>query len=175
MKTTIKGKNFILRPLKRSDVKSLSKNANNRKVYENTLRIPYPYTIKDAKSWIEKNIREEKKKERKMINFVIDIDGEVAGMIGFSGIEKKHKAETGYWLGEKYRGQGIMSEAIKIADEFAFKQLGLVKITALVFNGNNASCRVLEKNGYKLEGKREKEIKKDGKLIDAYFFGKIRE
>ncbi len=174
MKTTIKGKNFILRPLKRSDAKSLSENAHNRTIYKNTLRIPYPYTLEEAKKWIEKNIREERKKEPKMVNFAIDIDGEVAGMVGFSGIEKKHKAEAGYWIGEKYWGQGIMSEAIRIADEFAFKQLGLVKITAQVFDGNKASCRVLEKNGYKLEGKLEKHVKKDGKLIDAFVFGRIR-
>ncbi len=174
MKPIIKGKNFILRPLKRSDAKSLSINAHSKKVYKNTLRIPYPYTLEEAKKWIEKNIREEKKKEKKMVNFVIDIDGEAAGMVGFSGIEKKHKAESGYWLGEKHQGKGVMSEAIKLADEFAFKKLGLEKITAHVFNFNKASCRVLEKNNYKLEGKLEKEIKKDGKLIDVLLFGKTR-
>ncbi len=174
MKTIIKGKKFILRPLKRSDAKSLSENAHNKTIYKNTIRVPYPYTLEEAKKWIDKNIREEKKKERRMINFAIDIDGEVAGMIGFSGIEKKHKAEAGYWLGEKYWGQGIMSEVIGIADEFAFKKLGIVKITAHVFDFNKASCRVLEKNGYKLEGKLEKEVKKDGKLIDVFTFGKIR-
>ncbi len=174
MEIILKGEKFILRPLARSDARSLSKSAHNKKIYENTLRIPYPYTLEEAKKWIEKNIREGKKKEPKMINFAIDINGEVAGMIGFSGIEKKHKAEAGYWIGEKYWGQGIMSEAIKVADEFAFKKLGLVKITAHVFSFNKASCRVLEKNGYKLEGKLEKEVKKDGELIDVFLFGKIR-
>lgn len=45
----IKSKKFILRPYKKWDEKSLQKNINDKDIYRYTLRIPYPYTMKDAK------------------------------------------------------------------------------------------------------------------------------
>jgi len=171
---TIKGKNFILRKLKRSDIPSLAKSLNNKKIYENTLRIPYPYTIKDAKYWIEKNIREERKEIKKNSDFAIDIDGEVIGGIGISRIEKEHKGELGYWLAEDYWGQGIMTEAIGLIEKVAFKDLKLKRVTAHVFSFNKGSAKVLEKNGYQLEGTMKKDVKKDGKYIDVLLYSKVK-
>lgn len=52
--TLIKTKHFTLRPYKKGDEFSLAKNINNKKISCNTLHIPYPYTLKDAKVWIKK-------------------------------------------------------------------------------------------------------------------------
>ena len=123
----INSKRFILRPFKRGDEGSLAENINNIKIYRNTLPIPYPYTLKDAQEWVSKNLKEAKKKKPSMINFVIDINGEVAGSVGFSKIEE-HKAEIGYWLAEKYWNKGIMTEAVKLATKFGFNKLKLKSI-----------------------------------------------
>ena len=171
--TIIKSKKFILRPYKKGDEKSLTLNINNKKIYRNTLHIPYPYTVKDAKKWVSDNLKEAKNKKFKSINFVIDINGEVAGGIGFDSIQE-HKAEIGYWLGEKYHGQGIMTQAAKLVTKFGFEKLKLKRIYAFVFLWNKPSARVLEKNGFKLEGILIKNVKKDGKLLDNYLFAKIK-
>ena len=169
----IRSKHFILRPFKRGDEASLAENINNKKIYRNTLLIPYPYTLKDAKEWIAKNLKNLKKEKATMVNFVIDIRGEVAGSVGFSKIEG-HKAEIGYWLGKKYWGQGIMTEAVKLATKFGFEKLKLKRIYAYVFPWNKASMRVLEKAGYKLEGVLKKHVEKDNKFVDDYLFAKVR-
>ena len=169
----IKSKKFILRPYKKGDEKSLALNINNKKIYRNTLHIPYPYTVKDAKKWVSDNLKEAKNKKFKSINFVIDINGEVAGGIGFNSIQE-HKAEIGYWLGEKYHGQGIMTQAAKLVTKFGFEKLKLKRIYAFVFLWNKPSARVLEKNGFKLEGVLRKNVKKDGKLFDDCLFAKIK-
>ena len=171
--TIIKSKKFILRPFKRGDESSLRGNINNKKIYRNTLDIPYPYTLKDAKDWISRNLREMRRKKPTMINFVIDINEEVAGGIGLNKIEG-HKTEIGYWLAEKYWGQGIMTQAVKLTTEFGFKKLKLKRIYAYVFPWNKASMRVLEKAGYKLEGILRKHVKKNNKFIDSYLFAKVR-
>ena len=169
----IKSKDFILRPFKKGEKDSLAENINNKKIYRNTLNIHYPYTSKDAKGWIAKNLKEAKKGKPTEVNFVIDIRGGVAGSVGFSKIDG-HKAEIGYWLGEKYWGQGVMTEAVKLVTKFGFKKLKFKRIYAYVFPWNKASMRVLEKVGYKLEGILRKHVKKDNKFIDGYLFAKVR-
>ncbi len=171
--TVIRSKRFILRPFRRGDEESLAENINNKKIYRNTFCIPYSYTSKDAREWITKNLKEMKNKKPKEINFVIDINSEVAGSIGFSKIEG-HKAEIGYWLAEKYWGRGIMTQAVKLITKFGFEKLKLRRIYAYVFFFNKTSMRVLEKAGYKFEGILRKNVIKDSKLIDDYLFAKVR-
>jgi len=169
----IKSKKFILRPFKKGDEIPLRNSINNKKIYRNTLAIPYPYTSKHAKEWIRKNLKEGRKKKPAMVNFVIDIDCGVAGAVGFHKIEW-YKAEIGYWLAEKHWGQGIMTEAVKLATKFGFKKLKLKRIYATVFPSNKASMRVLEKNNYNFEGVLRKYYKKDNKFLDANLYAKVK-
>ena len=171
--TTIPSKTFILRSFKKGDEDSLQKHINDKEIARNTLRIPYPYTLKDARSWISHNIKEDRKRNKTEINFAIDIDGKVIGGIGLDNIEG-HEAEIGYWLGQQYSGKGIMTSAVKLVTEYGFSRLGLSRIYAYVFTFNKASARVLEKAGYKYEGKLRKNVLKEGRLIDNLLFAKVK-
>jgi len=137
--------------------------------------MPYPYTLKDAKEWVNKNIYWGRKKVMSDFVLAIEIDGEVCGAVGLSKIKIGHKAELGYWLGKKYWGQGIMTEVVKLMTSYAFRELGLRRIYAHVFSFNAASKKVLEKVGYELEGINKKEAKKGNKYIDCYLMAKIRQ
>jgi [ribosomal protein S5]-alanine N-acetyltransferase len=53
----------------------------------------------------------------------------------------------GYWLGEKFWGRGIMSEAVAALTDFCFDNFSLRRIYAEPFANNSASARVLEKAG----------------------------
>ena len=57
---------------------------------------------------------------------------------------------------------------------FAFVELGLRRIYAHVFTFNRASMRVLEKAGFKLEGKLAKNVKKGDRFLDEYIFARVR-
>lgn len=149
------------------------KNINDPIIARNTINIPYPYKLKDAQSWINHNLKLDKKKKKNEINFAIDINGEVVGGIGLTNIED-HKAEIGYWLNKNYRGQGIMTKVVKLMTKYGFKKLGLKRIYAFVFPFNKASIAVLKKAGYKYEGKLRKHIKKGDKLIDSLLFAKVK-
>lgn len=170
---TIRSKQFLLRPFRKGDEESLIKNINNKKIARNTSRIPYPYKKKDARFWINRNLKLQKKKKKTAINFAIDINGKVVGGIGFHKIEA-HKAELGYWLGENYWGQGIMTSAVKLVTKYGFAKLGLRRIYADVFPFNKASVKVLEKAGYKYEGRLRKNVLKDNKPMDHLLFAKVK-
>jgi len=165
----IKTEKFTLRPWKKEDSESLAENTNNRKIWVNLVdTFPHPYTLKDAGEWISLCQRKEKQKT----TFAIEIDGKAVGSIGFE-IKKGHHqkiASIGYWLGEKYWGKGIVTEALKLVTKYAFETFNLVRIEAAVFKWNPASARVLEKAGYILEAELKKRVFKDGKITDELMY-----
>lgn len=171
--TIIRSKFFLLRSLKKEDEESLAENANDKTVFKNTLRIPYPYTLKDAKWWVNYNLKLEKKKERHEIVFGISIDGKVVGCVGLDRIHDGC-AELGYWLGKDYRRQGIMTEAVGLVSNYAFRKMKLRRIYVFVFPWNKASVSVIKNNGYKYEGKLRKHVKKGNKFVDDLLFAKVR-
>jgi len=100
--------------------------------------------------------------------FAIAVDGEAVGGIGFvlhPDVERV-SAEIGYWLAEPFWGRGIVTQALAAVTAHAIETHGLTRIYAVPFAWNAASCRVLEKAGYVLEGRLRKSAIKDGKLTD---------
>ena len=58
--------------------------------------------------------------------------------------------------------------------DIAFSELDIIRITGLVYSPNIASRRVLEKNGFSLEGLQRNAVYKDGKIYDLCLFGKLK-
>ena len=169
----IKGKNFVLRNYRKSDWKELVKNLNDKKVSKFMCTVPFPYKIKDAKKFLRESERHLKKKNKTAINFAVEVEGKVVGGVGFRDIED-HRAEIGYWLSRKHWNKGIMTSIVKSFTEFGFKKLKFRRIQAHVFAQNRNSARVLEKNGYKLEGRLRKFQMKDGKASDGFLYAKVK-
>jgi len=169
----IKTKRFILRPYGKSDEKSLVENINDWKVTQFMSNIPYPYTLKDARKWIKKCIKNTKKTNKTRIDFAVDINGEIVGGIDLHNIEK-HKAEIGYWLTRKLWNKGIMTEALRIMTNYGFNELKLKRISATVDPKNKSSIFVLEKNKYKREGLLRDYAYKSGKYVDRFMYAKLK-
>jgi RimJ/RimL family protein N-acetyltransferase len=161
-----------LRAWKPGDEESLVRHANNRAIWRN-LRdaFPHPYTLADAKRWIEiANPTEQ------ITNFAIVVEGAAVGGIGLVLKDDvfRRSAEIGYWLGEDYWGRGIATEAARAVTDYAFATFDLCRIFAGVFEWNPASMRVLEKAGYEFECRMKRSVTKDGETIDEFIFAVIR-
>jgi len=75
------------------------------------------------------------------------------GTVGFHAVSPKHRrAEIGYELNQGYWGQGLAKEAIRVAIEYGLKEMGLVRIGAVVFIENKNSNELLLKLGFQREG-----------------------
>ena len=175
-KMEIKGSKFILRSWRAGDEDRLVEIANNKKIWINLNNaFPHPYTMESAKWWVN-HCQEEDNPNR---IFAIEVDGKLAGCIDISPRppESEHckTAIFGYWLGEEYWGRGIASEAVKLIVDYGFKTFDIVRIQAGIFSWNPASARVLEKNGFTLEGRLRKSIYKDGKICDEMMYSKLKE
>lgn len=168
---------FTITDVTPADKPAYLEHLQEKQIYDQTLNIPYPYTQADADWWIN-HVAEETQKQGRSVNWAIRRqDGYLMGGIGYHGLElgKSHKAEIGYWLAKPYWGQGVMTEAVKKVTDFAFSELGLIRITANVFDFNQGSARVLEKSGYQLEGHLRKHYKKAGNIFDGKLYAKVRE
>lgn len=91
-----------------------------------------------------------------MLNFVILEGAAIAGTIGFEkiGTDAAGSADIGYWVDAAHRQRGIATRAVATAVEYGFRTLGLSRVRANVEPGNIASRRVLERNGFRLVGRR---------------------
>jgi len=84
-----------------------------------------------------------------------------------------NNAEVGYVLNAKHWNKGYGSEMISLINDYALKELKLHKLHAYVTDTNIGSSKILEKNGFKLEGHFRDYYVIDDKYYDGLFFGKI--
>ena len=163
--------------IRETDAPALLEHLHSKDVYNTTLNIPHPYLESDAEWWIHKRIAQAKDLGKE-VTFAIREDAQkLIGVIGADSLTlgSTHKAEIGYWLAPTYWGQGIMTDAVRAYVDYAFDELNLLRLTAHVFNFNAASARVLEKNGFRLEGRLRKHLGKDRELMDALYYGLLKE
>ena len=99
----------------------------------------------------------------------------LAGIIGFNNIDLNNRKGTiGYFLGEKYQGNGIMVSSCRALVNYGFHKLDLHKIVIKCASGNVKSRRIPEKLGFIVEGiLREEELLSSG-YLDHYYYGMIR-
>lgn len=149
--------------------------ANNEKVACNLRNaFPYPYTREDARGYVLACAGDSE--ERQLCRAIV-VDGHAVGSVGiFQGTDVYEKsAELGYWLAEDYWGRGIMSQAAGQICREAFERLEIIRIFAEPFAYNTGSRRVLENNGFTLEGIMKNGVYKNGKVFDYCMYALLKE
>ena len=138
---------LILRAPRLGDVKTIAVLANDRRVAENTARVPHPYTIADAEAWTAAA-----NAHAGMDNFVITLTDDT--LIGVCGLELRDDVapEIGYWLGVPYWGNGYATEAVRALIDHAFDNCEHDALRAGARVTNPASRHVLEKCGFQWTG-----------------------
>lgn len=165
----------IIRPWRIEDAKDLAQMLNNKNILDN-LRdgLPYPYTEEDAKYYITAMLSADK---TKTFAFAITIEDKVIGSIGIFRCENIHfrTAEMGYYIGEPYWGRGITTSAVRQACSYVFEHTNIIRVFAEPFAHNAASCRVLEKAGFVLEGILRSNAVKNGRILDMKMYSLIKQ
>lgn len=161
---------FELRDWQTEYAESLARHANNQAVARNLRNIfPQPYSTEDAKTYINACINSDHK--RNCFKAIV-VNDEAVGTIGILLQEDVYckNAELGYWLGEAFWNQGIMSAAVQQICRLAFAEYDIVRIYAEPFARNVGSRKVLEKAGFELEGILQKRIYKEGGIFDSCIY-----
>ncbi len=140
-----------------------------------TIQIPHPYPAGGARRFLQSSWRRWAGGTGYVFTILSGDAEDVVGLISLNNVSRKHGcAELGYWSGPDHWGRGIMTEAVRLALGFAFDHLELHRVYASTFDGNGASRRVLEKNGFTLEGTMREAVVRHGRRNDFLNFGILR-
>ena len=139
-------KRLALRAPRLEDAKTVATLANDRRIAENTARIPHPYKMSDAEGFISGA-----NKAGGEAVFLITLRDKT--VIGACGVRLQDETpELGYWLGVPHWGNGYATEALHAVIDYAFTDLAHKALQAGARVTNPASRRVLEKCGFQWTG-----------------------
>ena len=160
-----------IRPWKNSDKESLQRHANNGKIWLNLAdAFPHPYGEQHAEIFLSMV-----QKQDPITSWAICMGDQAIGSVGINPKEDIYRktAEFGYWLGEDYWGQGIMSEVVEKSVPYIFSNYNLLRLESPIFEWNKASMRVMEKCGFAQEAIHKKAVTKDGVIADLFYFARF--
>lgn len=93
------------------------------------------------------------------------------GVVALSGISQFRTATLWYLLGNRdHRGQGLTTLAVSKMLDYGFRHLDLTAIQAWTAAGNEASQRILLKNGFRPAGRFRQAHVVDGVAQDRLLF-----
>jgi RimJ/RimL family protein N-acetyltransferase len=129
-----------------ADVKAIACLANDRRIAENTRRLPHPYLQDHAVEFVRAMTN-----DRGDAAFLIENNHAPIGMAGISWREP-HLPELGCWLGVEHWGQGFGTEAARATIDFCFEGTAAEQLCAGARVANPASRNVLEKCSFQWVG-----------------------
>ena len=129
-----------------ADVKAIARLANDRRIAENTRRLPHPYLQDHAVSFVREIAH-----ERRDVAFLIESNFVPIGMVGLSWQEPR-TPDLGYWLGTDHWGQGFATEAARAVIDFTFEEFEVEHLVSGARVANPSSRNILEKCGFQWSG-----------------------
>lgn len=170
------GPDVALRPFRDEDVTRIVQACNDERTAYWLSRLPRPYTRADGEAYVADC--HEKAAEGEAVRWAVADPGtdELLAAVSLFDVEAGHQAEVGFWTHPAARGRGVMSEACLLAVRHAFVPeedggLGLRRVYALVSEGNAASRRVVEANGFTTTGReRQASRRRDGSTEDFVLY-----
>lgn len=164
--TTLESDRILLRPFKQEDSQDVYAYASDDLVTR-YLTWPTHKTLAQSEKVVETYYMDgagkyaiELKSERKCI-----------GCIDLRLCEEHHKLSFGYVLNRDYWNKGYMTEALKLVLNLSFTTLGLNRVEATHYVGNEASGKVMKKCGMKYEGTGKEEVYIKGIYFDVCHYG----
>jgi RimJ/RimL family protein N-acetyltransferase len=137
---------LLLRRPTLADVKAIARLANDRRIAENTRRLPHPYSQEHAIEFVRAMADD----PRETV-FLIENNHTPIGVVGIDW-RQPEAPELGYWLGFEHWGQGFGTEAARAAIDFTFEEFEIEQLNAGARVANPTSRNILEKCGFQWSG-----------------------
>lgn len=99
---------------------------------------------------------------RLSLDFVIDVDGAVAGEVGLRNFtDDPDRAELGVWVGTDHRRRGLASQCVSATTQWARHELGLQQLWCRTATANGAARTLFRSLGWQQLGE------SDGRVVWA--------
>ena len=104
-------------------------------------------------------------------------DEVLVGGITLSNVRRgvAQAGSIGYWMGQSYARQGLMSVALRALIVFSFSGLRLHRLEAACITTNVASIRLLEKSGFQREGYARQYLCINGMWQDHLLYARLKD
>src|SRR5260370_29661164 len=129
-----------------ADVKAIARIANDRRIAENTRRLPHPYSQDDAIEFVRAMAAD----ARETV-FLIENNHTPLGVVSIDWREPD-APELGYWLGVEHWGQGFATEAARAVIDLTFEEFDVEHLISGARVSNPSSRNILEKCGFQWSG-----------------------
>lgn len=149
---TLETERLVLRPVDLADAESYEKNFMDYEVISQlSAQVPWPYPKGGVVDYLSNVILP--KQGTTHWAWSIFLKEDPREVIGCVDIWREGRPENrGFWLGRKFWGRGIMTEAVEPVMDYAFNGLGFEKLVFANAVGNIRSRRIKEKTGARLIG-----------------------
>jgi len=109
--------------------------------------------------------------------FVIEVDGERAGVMGFEERSEAHRIAHlgGLAIHPTFRGRRIADDAARLLQRYLFEELGFHRLELACYGFNERAIRHAERAGFVREGVKRRAYLRHGEWQDAVQFGLLRE
>lgn len=142
------GECVVLKQITMTDADALKELAGSKRVYRYLPTFLFEQSHEDIRYVIDHLYTECFKESIILGIFVHDTFCGLAEMYGYK--DPIHKISVGYRLLERYWGKGIATEALRLMVDYLYQETDIEIITASTMVENQASAKVLTKNGFVL-------------------------
>lgn len=145
---------LVLRPLAAGDAEALHRLVNDWEVTRNLSVVPFPYPRALADDWI-RSTRGALADGSAYQLAITGREGEqemLVGVVGLTIDAKRRCGRLGYWVGRRFWGHGVATEAAGRLARWGLANLTLERLEAGVITDNPASAAVLRRIGFRQTG-----------------------
>jgi len=166
--------NVYLTPLNETDIGLIFDWQNSPSLRDLTMGFRYPIQLDTVKDWL-KTVKEQNSTSR--VVFAIRLKNALVGTISLHSIEQyQRKSLFGIYIGNTtHRNKGIGFVSTCLILDYAFNGLDFRKVSLEVIENNPSAIALYERIGFKKEGAKRQEYFVDGKYIDTYMYGILKE
>jgi len=145
---------LCLRPPVAADAEAIFRLVNDWAVVRMLSRLPFPYPKPVADEWIVRAAEELAGGRAYHLAITGQEDGRelLIGCVGLRLDAQRRIGHLGYWVGRKFWGHGVATEAAGRLARWALANLDLDRIEAQVAADNTASAAVLRRIGFQAAG-----------------------
>lgn len=170
----LKGNIVTLRPIEEEDLDFVRSLFNDPEIESMVVGWSWPVSRYQHRQWFEKISA-----DSDAVRFIIETKKD--GVVGVQMLEKidwKNRVATtgGIKIGKKnLREKGLGFDTGMTLFRYLFEELQMNRINSCIIGYNKASIKLVEKQGYKLEGIRRRYVFKSGQYHDLLLYGLLRE